>query len=215
MSVCQRESASQCGSSSRTREGNKDPTTRAIAKRTEKPTKNSQYTYSFARQRRTCFSRILRKLVTRKILIVSVVPHGSCFALDPRQDGHEIVNGFVVFVAANQSAALDNVLGHVGRKEDPAFLAVQQGIPRVGRERVNVHARATPLGADQDPAVGWAARFRYEAKEVVPKVGGDAVILQHGFGVFVVFKGTIEDIQGTVVSVVVQVSEKVLHSYLD
>jgi hypothetical protein len=72
-----------------------------------------------------------------------------------------------------------HVLGCAGREERPALVAVQNGIPGVCGQRVNVQTGARALGAHHEPAVRRPALLPRMLEQVLLPQLGYAVVLHH------------------------------------
>jgi hypothetical protein len=117
-----------------------------------------------------CFSLVLSKFVATKASIVAVTPHSVCPTFDARKNRHEILNGFIILIRANEALSFDDMFGDIGRKENPSLFAMHQCIPGTSCEWINMHRRAGTFGSDQEPPVGRSTLFTDESKQVIPKV---------------------------------------------
>jgi hypothetical protein len=93
-------------------------------------------------------SLILSKLIAGKASIVAVAPDSVCPTFDARKNRHEIVNGFIVFVRANEAFSFDHMFGNIRRKEDPSLFALNKSVPGTRGKWINVHSSAGTLGTD-------------------------------------------------------------------
>lgn len=92
------------------------------------------------------FSWHLCEFVACKVSVIAVFRLVSaetccgCFAFNPWQDVHEVVDWFIVLVVPHQISSFDNGLRNMRWKQYPPFLSMNQCIPGTCCQWVDVNA---------------------------------------------------------------------------
>ena len=152
-----------------------------------------------------CFPSILRELVTRKVLVIASTAAGGSTALDTGEDEVEVVHGLVVLVLPGQTFSFRNVLWYLGRKEDPALLAVEERVPRCRAERIDVNTGTAPLRPDEEPPIRRTAPLAHQMEQIFVEVRRYRIVPEELLAATVLVEGAVKDVERRTVAIVPQI----------